>query len=211
MDELEIKLAFLGKELSEEIIESSSVKTIDADTMILREGEYLAVLPLVINGLIKVYSTFEDKEIFLYYIRPNESCVMSFSSILKNEASRVFAITEEETTMLLLPANKIELWNKHFPQFTKLFFQLYELRYLELLTMLQKTIFENLDKRLFDYLKEKALLTETQTIKITHREIANDLGTAREVISRLLKKLEHEEKIEQIGNSIKLLAGDKSH
>ncbi len=211
MKELMKHLKFLEKELAEEILDTCSTKTLPPDTFILKEGEYVAALPLVTKGIIKVYSSFEEKELLLYYIKPNESCVMSFSSLINEEPSRIFAVTEEETEIIILPREKIKEWIKKYRSLTSLFFRLYDLRYIDLLDMLRTALFENLDKRLIDYLKEKRAISGNDIVKITHREIANDLGTAREVVSRIIKKLEHDGKVQQLSNSIKLTLGDNSH
>lgn len=211
MKELIKHLKFLEKELAEEILDTCSTKTLPPDTFILKEGEYVAALPLVTKGIIKVYSSFEEKELLLYYIKPNESCVMSFSSLINEEPSRIFAVTEEETEIIILPREKIKEWINKYRSLTSLFFRLYDLRYIELLDMLRTALFENLDKRLIDYLKEKRAISGNDIVKITHREIANDLGTAREVVSRIIKKLEHDGKVQQLSNSIKLTLGDNSH
>ncbi|WP_457619331.1 Crp/Fnr family transcriptional regulator [Lutibacter sp.] len=160
---------------------------------------------MVLTGLIKVFSRYEDKELLLYYIKPSESCVMSFSASLKNAPSQVFAITEEDTTVLLLPASKIDGWVKKFPNFNQLFFEQYNVRYHELLKTINHLLFDKLDVRLYNYLIEKKDITKKNPIKISHRQIANELGTAREVISRLLKKLEGENKVKQLSNQIKIL------
>ncbi|MBL4709712.1 MAG: Crp/Fnr family transcriptional regulator [Flavobacteriales bacterium] len=198
-------LSHLNSELVEEIETNSKTQEIEKDTEILREGQYVKVIPIVLNGLIKVFTRHGDKELLLYYIKPNESCIMSFSASLKNEPSKVFAITEENTTALLLPADQVSKWIKQFPDINTLFFQQYNLRYGELLDTIHHVLFDKMDKRLYDYLKEKVKLTGKNPLKISHRQIANELGTAREVISRVMKKLETEEKLKQHMHSIELL------
>ena len=198
-------LAHLNTELAQEIMAVSVVKDIPQDTEILREGHYVKVIPIVIEGLIKVFTRHQEKELLLYYIKPNESCIMSFSASLRNEPSKVFALTEEDTTALLIPSDKAAKWTNQYPDFNTLFFQQYNLRYSELLDTIHHVLFDKMDKRLFDYLKEKINLTGKNPIKISHRQIANELGTAREVISRVMKKLENEGKVKQYSNTIELL------
>lgn len=198
-------LSFLGPELQSEILNSAILKKIPAETLILREGQYVKVIPYVISGLIKVMSRFEDRELLLYYIRPNESCVMSFSASLKNEASSVFAITEEDTSVILLPVEKVAEWVAQYPSINTLFYQQYNLRYHELLSTISHVLFNKMDKRLHDYLKKKCQLTNKTRIKISHRQIASELGTAREVVSRVMKKLETEGKVRQLVQEIEVL------
>lgn len=199
------KLSFLGSSLLDDIVASSSLLNFEKDTELLREGQFVKVIPIVLTGLIKVFSRYEDKELLLYYIKPSESCVMSFSASLKNTPSLVFAITEEDTTVLLLPVSKINGWVKKFPNFNQLFFEQYNIRYHELLKTINHLLFDKLDVRLYNYLIEKRDITKKNPITISHRQIANELGTAREVISRLLKKLEGENKVLQLPSQIKIL------
>ncbi|RDY62004.1 Crp/Fnr family transcriptional regulator [Flagellimonas nanhaiensis] len=198
-------LSHLDPNLVSEVKDAALVKQIDENVQILREGQYVKVVPIVLEGLIKVFTRHEEKELLLYYIKPNESCIMSFASSLKNEPSKVFAVTEEATSALLLPVDKVSKWTKQFPGFNTLFFQQYNLRYSELLDTIHHVLFDKMDKRLYNYLQEKVRLTKKNPLKISHRQIANELGTAREVISRVAKKLEHEGKLKQHSDGIEIL------
>ncbi|MFM9946794.1 MAG: Crp/Fnr family transcriptional regulator [Saprospiraceae bacterium] len=199
-------LSHFNSDLVAEIMAVSTIKEVPKETEILRIGQYVKVIPFVLKGLIKVFSSYEDKELLLYYIRPNESCVMSFTAHLKNEPSRVFALTEEDTIILLLPVDKISQWTRRFPDINLLFFQQYNLRYSDLIDTINHVLFDKMDKRLYDYLQEKVNITKKNPLKISHRLIAGELGTAREVVSRVMKKLEVEGKVKQTGNYIELLA-----
>ena len=200
-----IKLPNLSIALQEQITNNAALVEIPADTEILREGQYVKVIPLVLEGLVKVFTKYEDKELLLYYIQPNESCVMSFTASLKNEPSKVYAITDENCKLLLLPVDKVAQWIGEFPDLNNLFFQQYNLRYSDLLETINQLLFDKMDKRLLDYLKEKVSLTKKNPLKISHRQIASELGTAREVISRVMKKLEQEAKVKQLSTTIELL------
>lgn len=207
MDEVSLTKIFpeLNPTLISEIVENSSVKEIPQGTEILREGQYVAVMPIVIDGVIKVYKKYEERDLLLYYIKPHESCIMSFAAGLKNEPSNVYAETEEDTTALLIPIDKIRGWINEYPELNALFFQQYNVRYGELLETIQDVMFNKMDKRLYDYLKEKSELLKSNPLKMSHRQIAGDLGTAREVVSRVMKKLENEGKVEQQTKGIKIL------
>jgi CRP/FNR family transcriptional regulator len=202
MADLSSLLQHLQPDLRKEIETHGILKEIPRGTEILREGQFVKVIPLLLDGLIKVYSAHEEKELLLYYIKPQESCIMSFSAGMKNEPSKIYAVTEEDTTALLLPADKVRQWTRQFPDINQLFFQQYNLRYTDLLTTIHQLLFDRMDKRLFDFLVNKAELTGRNPIKISHRQIAAELGTAREVVSRLLKKLENDGKIRQEANMI---------
>ena len=205
MNNLPKALSHINTELAKEIMAVSVVKEIPQDTEILKEGQYVKVIPIVIDGLIKVFSRHEEKELLLYYIKPDESCIMSFSASLRNDPSKVFAITEEDTTVLLIPSDKAAKWTQQSPDFNSLFFQQYNVRYSDLLDTIHHVLFDKMDKRLYDYLRSKSELTLKNPMKISHRQIANELGTAREVISRVMKKLEHEGKVRQHSNSIEIM------
>lgn len=204
-----LKIRQLFRQIPEEeidnIINESDLRSIPKETVILRDGQYIKVIPIVIKGLIKVFTTFENKDLLLYYIRPGESCSMSLAASLQNEPSKIFAVTEEDTDILLLPAEKLHGWMKQFPEVNNFFYRQYNLRYTELLETINHLLFNRMDKRLFDYLVEKKRLSQTNPIKISHRQIAGELGTAREVVSRVMKKLENEGKIKQLSNSIEIL------
>ena len=198
-------LPHLSNELLTEIDLVSSIKYLPANTEILREGQYVKVIPIVISGLIKIFTRYDDKELLLYYIKPSESCIMSFSAGLKDEPSKIVAVTEEETSIIILPIDKVIKWTKQFTDFNTLFFQQYNLRYSELLDTIQHVLFDKMDVRLFNFIKERIELTGKNPLQISHRQIANEIGTAREVISRTIKKLESEGKVKQHSNSIELL------
>lgn len=203
--ELQQALPELSAGLLAQLRDRSIITEIPKKTEILREGQYVKVIPIVLEGLIKVHTRYEDKELLLYYIRPSESCAMSFSASLDNEPSKVYATTEQDTTALLLPVEELSQWRKQFPEMNNLFFKQYNLRYAELLDTIHHVMFNQLDQRLFEHLKRKMELTGNNPIVISHRELANELGTAREVISRVMKRLETEKKVKQHQSSVELL------
>jgi CRP/FNR family transcriptional regulator, anaerobic regulatory protein len=202
--EIENKFKYLGKGLITELLASSVVKTFPSETELIREGQYVKHVPIVLKGLVKVFTQFEEKELLLYYIKAEQSCIMSFSSCINNYKSKIFAITEEESTVLLIPSSKIEKWVINFPTINMLFYRQYDLRYSELVDTIHQMLYYKLDKRLLDYLTEKIQVTGKNPIKISHKEIANDLGTAREVVSRLVKKFEKQNMLKQYHDSIEL-------
>lgn len=202
MDAIRAKLSFLGKPLLDEILEESQFIEAKKDTVVLKEGQMIAFLPIVVEGSVKVFTSFEDKELLLYYIGEKESCIMSFSSFMENRPSEVFGITEQDSTILLLPVNRVEVWMNTYPQFNQLYFKQFSERYSKVLLTVKDLLFKRMDERLVKYLLKRQNLNNNQPVKIKHREIANDLGTAREVVSRALKKLELDGKIEQSSNGI---------
>jgi CRP/FNR family transcriptional regulator len=198
-------LSFLKPDLVEKILQESTIKEFPKGTEILRAQQYVKVLPIVLNGLVKVYSKFEEKELLLYYIEPAQSCVMTFNAALKNTQSKVFATTETDSKIILIPVQLLPVWLQEYPDFNELFYNQYNLRYSELLETISHLLLDKMDKRLYDYLKKKSALTSTNSVKMSHNQIASELGTAREVITRVLKKLETEEKVSQNGGEIKIV------
>ncbi len=197
----------LNPVLATEIEAESQIMTIEANTELLHEGQYIKVIPLVIKGLVKVYTRQEGRELLLYYIQPDESCIMSFSASIENEPSRIYAKTEEDSELLLIPVSKIPTWRSNYPDFNTLFFKQFNQRYVDLLDTINHLLFHKMDQRLYSYLSEKAQITGKNPLKISHKQIANEVGTVREVVTRVLKKLETEGKIQQSDNHIEIFYG----
>lgn len=198
-------LSYLNPELVKKIQAEADLRQLPRQTEILREGQFIKVIPIVLEGLIKVFTRYEDRELLLYYIQPDESCIMSFSAGIKNEPSTVYAITEEETLALLLPVDKVAKWMIQYPGINTLFFQQYKQRYSELLDTIHHVLFNKMDERLYKHLKTKTIVRRQNPLKISHQQVADELGTVREVISRVIKKLEKEGRIMQDSNGIKII------
>lgn len=206
MDILKLKklIPHVDNDLLQFIANEAKEIEVAADTNLLKTGNYVQAVPLVIHGLIKVSKVEQDKELLLYYIHPGEMCIMSFSACCSNSASMIEATTLEESTLLLVPSDKLRKWISHYPSFNFYIYDLFNKRYLDLIETINQLIFNKLDERLLIYLQDKARLANKKNISITHQQIAVDMGTAREVISRLLKKLEREKKIKTSRNQIML-------
>ena len=198
-------LHYLPQDFVAEVEQHGDIKNIAANTEVIREGQYVKLIPLVLDGNIKVFTRHQDKELLLYYIENGESCIMSFTAGLKNSPSKVFAITEEDTLLLLLPADKLSGWIKTFPSVNELFYNLYDQRYASLLETINHLLYNRLDQRLYKYLEEKSRQKGSRILDIRHKQIAAELGTVREVISRVMKKLEQEGKVKQLPNAIEIL------
>jgi CRP/FNR family transcriptional regulator len=197
---------FSEKELKEQMLQHSQLIDFQADELLLRPGQYIKVLPLVIEGSIKVIREDEEgNEILLYYIRSGESCAISLSAYLNKDKSEVKAITTEATKALLIPTQFIDNWVKIFPSWQQFAFKLYNRRFEELLQTIDNIAFRKVDERLIQYLNTKTEIYKKRTLHITHQEIANDLGSSREVISRLLKQLEKEGFIKLSRNFLEIL------
>lgn len=187
------------------LIEAHGIrKTVPAGTVLLKEGAYVAAAPLVLSGLLKVDRVEEDRELLLYYIKPGQSCIMSFSAVLKDGMSQVMAIAEEESDLLLLPADHLKSWHARFPSLQQYYLDLYQEYYEGLLHTIDMLAFHRMDARILDLLQRKATAKESLKLQITHSQIAQELGSTREVVSRVLKKLETEGRVELGRNEVSL-------
>jgi CRP/FNR family transcriptional regulator len=171
---------------------------------LLKVGQYVKVVPFVISGSLKVSSKYEGRELMLYYIQPTESCIMSFTAGYKNLPSQVYAVAEQDTELVVLPTSKINECVIRYPSLNELFFDQYSNRYQELIVFLNHLLFDTLEQKIVKYLSRKQEISQSDTLDLTHREIASDLGSSREVISRILKKLAHQGTLSQTKNGIVL-------
>ena len=175
------------------LIEFGTARIFKESDIILNEDTYIKAIPIVLSGSIRVMRSDEDgREILLYNIRPGESCIMSFLGGIHNETSKVFAVAEEETEILFIPMEKVNLLIREFPEWLDYIFRLYHKRFEELLEVVNAVAFRKMDERLFQLIKAKSDFARSKTILVTHEQLANDLGTARVVVSRLLKQMEEE-------------------
>lgn len=197
---------FLGPEFLKELKESAIIRSFEARTETMIEGQNVKFIPIVISGLVKVYSMTGERELLHYFVKPEQSCIMTFSTLFKDGRSKVFACTEEPSDLLLLPVDKVLRWIVKYPGINRFFYREYDLRYGEMMESVNKVIFYRLDKRVMDYLENKVEITGKNPVKISHKEIANNLGTAREVVSRILKKFEHEGNVRQSHLGIEVLS-----
>ncbi len=180
-------------EINEKLIDYGFTKTFAEGDVILNENAYIKAIPIVMSGSIRVMRTDDDdREILLYYIKAGESCIMSFLGGMHHDTSKVKAIAEEPTEILFVPIDKVNLLIKDYPEWLDYIFRLYHKRFEELLDVVNAIAFKKLDERLLDFIKKKCQINDNNTLVITHEHIANELGTARVVVSRLLKQMEQE-------------------
>lgn len=193
-------------ELVEKLYQYGTTKNYHEGDIILDENASIRSIPIVMKGMLKVIRTEEDgREILLYYIKAGESCIMSFLGGMHNEKSIVRAEIEEDAEILFLPVDKVSLFIKEHPEWLDYIFRLYHKRFEELLDIINAIAFKKVDERLLNLLQKKSALTRSETINTTHEQLANELGTARVVVSRLLKQLEEDGKLELGRNKITLL------
>ena len=193
-------------ELVEKLNQYSIKKKYEAGSVILNENASIRSIPIVTKGTLKVLRMEEDgREILLYYIKADESCIMSFLGGMHNETSKVRAEVEEDAEILFLPMEKVSLFIKEYPQWLDYIFRLYHKRFEELLEIINAITFKKVDERLLGLLLKKRELTGNNILNITHEQLANELGTARVVVSRLLKQLEENGTLRLGRNKITLM------
>jgi CRP/FNR family transcriptional regulator, anaerobic regulatory protein len=193
-------------EIREKLLGYGTAKRFKEGDVILNENAYIKTIPIVTSGSIRVMRTEEDgKEILLYYIKAGESCIMSFLGGMHHETSKVRAVAEESTEILFIPVDKVSSLIKEYPEWLDYIFRLYHKRFEELLEVVNALAFKKVDERLLNLLKLKSAHNQSPSIHVTHDQLANELGTARVVVSRLLKKMEEERLVELGRNKIILL------
>ena len=181
-------------------------KSFSEGEVILNEDTYVRAIPLVITGNVKVMQTDQNgREILLYYIKSGESCIMSFMAGLHQGKSRVKAVADEQTELLLIPMEKVSLLIKEYPEWLDYLFRLYHKRFEELLQVVNAVAFRKMDERLLSFIKMKCRHMDSDTLSITHEQLANELGTVRVVVSRLLKRMEEEGMVKLARNKISLM------
>ncbi|QJD96076.1 Crp/Fnr family transcriptional regulator [Mucilaginibacter robiniae] len=194
-----------GPALQSALEEHSQRKQLPAGTVLMSSNSYVRSLPVLLSGSMRVMRQDEDgREILLYYIKPGESCIMSFLAGIHEDTSKVRLEVEEDADVLMLPITKASEWVKSYPEWADFIFKLYHQRFEELLTVINEVAFQKLDDRIVELLKKKAAVFNSHEFQLTHQQLAEELGTTREVISRLLKQMEKKEMITLSRNKITL-------
>ena len=193
-------------ELLQEINNVGTYRDIPEGLKLIEIGDYIKSMPLLISGAIKILR--EDKEgdeLILYFIEQGDTCAMTLSCCLGDSKSEIRAIAETDARLIMVPVQKMEEWLGKYKSWRNFVLQSYQNRMTELLEAIDTIAFLKMDERLFKYLKAKAMVNHNEVIHVTHQEIASDLHTSRVVISRLLKALEINGRIELHRNNIKVL------
>jgi len=196
---------FTDTGLLTEIKTHARLKFIKAGAVLMAPGDKIVFVPIVQTGVLRIIRQEPDgKEVFLYHLYPGQTCAMAINCCQTNSHSLVKAIAEDDTEVLQIPVAAVDDWFK-YPEWKTFINSTYGSRFAELLEVIDLISFSNMDKQLLHYLKERARAANTQTISITHQQIADELHTHREAISRLLRTME-EKKIVKLGrNSIRLV------
>ncbi len=174
----------------------------EGDEMI-REGQYIKSLPLLLEGVVQVCRLdAEGRELLLYYLNPGEVCTMALTCCMGNAKSNIKAVAESKTTIVQIPLQFLDLWMVQFKTWKEFIMYSYRKRFDDLLETIDSIAFKNMDDRLIKFFVDRYRVTDSTFYSGTHQEIALMLNTSREVVSRLLKKLENDRKIVITRNQI---------
>ncbi|WP_461090153.1 Crp/Fnr family transcriptional regulator [Spirosoma gilvum] len=181
-------------------------KIVPAGAYLIRPGEYIRSVPIIIRGSVKIMRPDQEgREALLYYLGGLDACAMSLTCCLGSRRSEITAVAEEDTELIAIPVDKVDEWLCRYSTWKQFVFQTYQKRFDNLLTTIDEVTFHKLDERLLAYLQKKVQSCQCRELTITHEEIANELATSREVISRLLKQLEKMKKLRLLRGKIEML------
>jgi CRP/FNR family transcriptional regulator, anaerobic regulatory protein len=208
MDEIKKNFnSFLEKNLIDEIIEFGKITSFKEGDVIIDYNKMIKAMPIVLSGSIRVMRNDEEgREILLYYLTNNESCAMAYTCCMEARKSEIKAIAETDSEILSIPHDKLDEWLVKYPSWKSYIFNSFTARFNELLKSLESIAFQKLDERLVRYLKNKVTASGKTVISASHQQIADELGTSRVVVSRLLKMLENESKVILYRNELKVLS-----
>lgn len=192
--------------LLEEIARVGTLRDVPQGVELMDIGQPIKALPLMLSGAIKISrEDINGDELLLYYLEQGESCTMTMAWHMGEHKSKIRAVTEIPSQLIMVPLSILEQWTGRYPSWRNFVFQSYHNRMEELLETVDNIAFNQLEKRLWDYLLEKKRITKQKTLAITHQTIAQEINSSRVVISRLLKRLEIDQKIILDRNSIQIL------
>jgi len=193
----------LDKGLIDEISQNGIFKSFKKDDIIIDINQTLNFIPLLLTGDIKIIREDSDgSELLIYFLEAGDTCTMSLTCCLGTSKSKIRAVAEKDSTLIMIPVQYMEKWFHNNESWRNFILQSYQIRFDEMLEAIDSLAFLKMDERLYKYLKNMAMVDGTKTISIKHQEIAEDLNTSRVVVSRLLKKLENEGKIKLGRNRI---------
>jgi len=190
-----------------ELIEKEAVqRSFNAGDIIMRTGQYIKSTVLVLDGRIKIYRENADGgEFLMYYLQPGQACAVSMICAIQSGTSEIMAMAEEDSEVLMIPVHLMDDMMNQYKTWYQFVIQTYRGRFDELLSVVDNIAFRNMDERLEFYLKRYAEKSGRKNMDISHQQIADDLNSSREVISRLLKKMEQRGLVKLHRNMIELV------
>lgn len=196
--EVDLSAAFpsLEPELIDKIREYGNIKKVPAGEYLVHTNQFMNSTLLVYSGLVKIYrEDSEGNEYFMYYLHDGQACALTINCAIRQQSSPIIARAVEDTELVVLPVSEVDNWFREFRSWTNFVLDNYRERYEDLMSVLDHVAFRNMDERLEFYLKRHMEEMGTSDIRITHQEIANEINSSREVVSRLLKKMAENGKI----------------
>lgn len=194
-------------ELKEAIASAGTLKKVSAGEQLMRPGQYFQSTMLIANGRVKLYREGDDgNEFFMYFLEPGNACALSMICATKHEKSQMLAEAIEDTEVITIPLDLMDNLMKNHRSWYYFVLDTYRTRFEELLNVIDHIAFKSMDERLEFYLANQAEKLGTTTLNLTHQQIANDLNSSREVISRLLKNMEKNGRVSLLRNAIMLSA-----
>ncbi|MBS1948225.1 MAG: Crp/Fnr family transcriptional regulator [Bacteroidetes bacterium] len=192
--------------LLNEIEEKSMTYTATIGQGLIKMNQPITVVPLMLSGILKVSRENEDgQDLVLYYVKAGESCAMTLSCGIMSQPSQVKGTAEEDLSMLCVPVPIMEEWMQKYPSWKKFVMGTIVNEYIGIIKSVEDITFKKMDERLVNFLKTKSKLSNSSLVNLSHQQIADELGTNRVVISRLLKRMENEKRLLLFRNQIKLL------
>jgi len=194
-------------ELKQRLTKECILKNIPAGEVIMRTGQFIKHTLLIGSGRVKLYRQGDDgQEAFIYDLEPGNACALSMICNTKQEASEIMAKTVEDTVAIMIPIQLMDELMQKYKTWYYFVIANYRARFEELLVVFDNVVFKGMDERLEFYLKNQFENSLNNTLPITHQQIANDMNTSREVVSRLLKKMEQDKKIRLLRNNIEWIS-----
>lgn len=190
-----------------QLIEKDAIqRSFHAGDIIMRTGQYIKSTVLVLEGRIKIYRENSDGgEFLMYYLGPGQACAVSMICAIQSQTSEIMAQAEEDTELLMIPIQLMDEMMNKYKSWYQFVIQTYRGRFDELLSVVDNIAFRNMDERLEFYLKRHTSVSGKKTVELSHQQIADDLNSSREVISRLLKKMEQRNLVKLHRNMIELI------
>jgi CRP/FNR family transcriptional regulator, anaerobic regulatory protein len=194
------------KELVQELETQSESRHFKPGEPLIRTGQYIRTSMLIISGLVKVYREDEEgNEFFMYYLQPGQACALSMICATRQQTSAIMAKAVKETEVMMVSPAHIDQWMLKYKSWNQFVLNNYRSRFEELLVTVDHIAFRSMDERLEFYLKKHQDTLHTNLLPLSHQEIADELNSSREVISRLLKKMEQMGKVRLHRNAIELI------
>ena len=204
--ELSTRFPALEEDLIKELFKVGNVKMVKEGDLLMRTGQNIRSALLVINGLIKIYrEDSEGNEFFMYYINSGKACAMSLVCAMNQKTSGLMAKAVSNSTIISVPLHDVNEWMGKYKSWAEFAVSSYRERFEEQLETVDHIAFRNMDERLLFHLKRHQKQLGTNLLSIPFTEIAQELNSSREVISRLIKKLVEKGMIKLHGSKIELL------